>query len=198
MKKGICMLLIASMMICLCACGSKESKAPSDEVGVAKVENSSDGIIVEKPVQEETEAEDVVTYANADTNSADENSGDQAQTGNSVLAAFAGEYKNSDGDSFLIEQDNGTGEYKISMVKLYSAEGWPEDTDSDGVRFYDTPTIESITGDPNDMIIVETISQYTAGNGTFMIGVNGAADVKYRGYSSTAELNGNYYSYFTK
>lgn len=61
--------------------------------------------------------------------------------GNSALATFVGEYKNSNGDSFIIEQDNGTGEYKISQLKLYSAEGWPEETDSDGVRFYDTPTI---------------------------------------------------------
>lgn len=127
-----------------------------------------------------------------------EDSGEEAQLDNSVLAAFAGEYKNTNGDSFLIEQDDGTGKYKISMVKLYSADGWPEDSDRDGVRYYDTPTIESITGNPDDMIIVETISQYTAGNGTFIIGVNGAADVKYNGYSSSADLNGNYYGYFTK
>lgn len=132
-------------------------------------------------------------------NAAHDNSGNQAQLDNSALASFVGEYKNSNGDSFIIEQDKGTGKYKIYMVKLYSAEGWPEDVDVDGVRFYDTPTIESITGDVNDMIIVETLSQYSAGSGTFMIGVNGAADVKYTGYYTSSDaLDGNYYGYFTK
>ena len=327
MKKGICMLLLASLMICLSACGSKESSTFADEVEAAKSESINDGIIVEEPVQEETDlenagnipdgaftkdsklsiivydksnadvhyaidkyisgrftmsleengytifygdlgqglsvniidsngqilsqmpydltdseltiyldfssfsdidmtkyqyfhvnidydgdggeyllysAEDVVTYADAnpddispdsettltEDNSNDDavNSGNQAQLDNSALASFVGEYRNSNGDSFIIEQDKGTGKYKIYMVKLYSAEGWPEDVDVDGVRFYDTPTIESITGDVNDMIVVETISQYTAAEGTFYLGVNGAADVHYDGY----------YGYFTK
>ena len=49
------------------------------------------------------------------------------------------------------------------------------------------------------MIVVETISQYTAAEGTFYLGVNGAADVKYTGYYTSSDaLDGNYYGYFTK
>lgn len=318
MKKRICMILLASLMICLSACGSKESSTFADEVEAAKSESTNDGIIVEEPVQEETTLQngnrermmdetpnnDVMNFADYDglvysrdydssylslldagdkltvylvldedingnsgffdgevvltadqcltgdgnysfrgipsvdnsikvdfdfcpdgsvmvaankddggyascelrceefaqrANAANDNSGNQAQLDNSALASFVGEYKNSNGDSFIIEQDKGTGKYKIYMVKLYSAEGWPEDVDVDGVRFYDTPTIESIGGDVNDMIVVETISQYTAAEGTFYLGVNGAADVKYTGYYTSSDaLDGNYYGYFTK
>ena len=110
---------------------------------------------------------------------------------NSILANYAGEYHDTGRDSFVIEMDNATGEYKITMVKLYSAQDWSEETDRDGERFYDSPIIESIK-DCGDYIVVKTISQYTAANGTFKIHFDGTAEVEYTGFSSPTTSDGNF------
>jgi len=106
----------------------------------------------------------------------------------SVLANYAGKYTDSLGNSFEVRKDF---EYGIYELKLYSAAGWPEYSDNDGIRFYDTPTISSVK-QGQDYIVVETISQYILSEGRFKFCSDGSVEVTYKGGVLTGDFSGRF------
>jgi len=76
-------------------------------------------------------------------------------------------------------------------LKLYSAAGWPEYSDNDGIRFYDTPTISSVK-QGQDYIVVETISQYILSEGRFKFCSDGSVEVTYKGGVLTGDFSGRF------
>ncbi len=136
---------------------------------------STEGIVITDVVEN---SEDV----SQDEQGASEGSSD-------VLANYVGEYTDDLGNSFTVA-DGGLG-YAIHDLKLYSADGWPEDIDKEGVRFYDTPTISSVT-QGEDFVLVETISQYIASVGAFKFLSDGTVEVSYGEGVITTPFNGTF------
>lgn len=112
----------------------------------------------------------------------------EVEADKSVLANCMGKYTDGQGNSFEVSEDLGYGIYEL---KLYSAAGWPEYSDNDGVRFYDTPTISSVK-QGNGYILVETISQYILAEGTFKFLSDGSVEVTYTGGVLTGDFTGKF------
>lgn len=163
-----------------------------DEAVVSTLEKSAKYILITEPDCEYSgmriSAEGIIIAdVIEDSEAVSQDEQNSSEVSADVLVNYVGEYTDNSGNSFTVA-DAGLG-YGIHELKLYSADGWPEYADNDGVRFYDTPTISSVK-QSEDYVIVETISQYTASVGKFRFLSDGTVEVSYKEGTITTPFNG--------